>query len=780
MANDKPKRPPFHVEFAEKIVARLKEGTAPWQKPWEDGGQIVVPHNPVSGTVYKGVNMINLALSDFDDPRWMTYKQAQDKGYQVREGSKSTPVLYYQWTKEQDKTDDKGNPVLDEDGKPIRETVILERPIYRQAHVFNAEQIEGMPPLSLTATPHEWEPLEKAESILNASGATIKHDQSNRAFYRRSDDEIHLPPKANFDEPGKYYATALHELGHWTGHSSRLNREGGPFGSEPYAKEELRAEIASWMVGQSIGVPHDPDQHVAYVASWIKAIEEDPSEIVRACRDAEEIKEYILGLERQKELGEERALTVETSREADAAMDLPETPARPAQEKTWLAVPYRERGQAKSLGARWDASEKSWYAPKGSDLDKLAAWLPKQEKERNAPDMDTAAMQEGPARPATEKTWLAVPYKEKEQAKRLGAKWDRSEKSWYAPEGANLDQLARWLPEKHREIVPALPPQAEFGRMLEEAGLDLQGREPIMDGKIHRVPLQDKPGRADGAYCGYLDNHPAGWAQNHVTGEVQHWKATGHILTPEERERQQVERVERMRQAEAARALEHDNAAARALRVWNSLEEAGEHQYLRDKGVEAFGLRQVQVNDRDELVVPLHNVEGDLRGYQLINRDGSKKFFAGMEKKGNFHTIAAEGKDFSQGEILICEGYATGASLHMATGKPVAVALDSGNLEPVANALREKFPQAQITICADNDHSLKRNGQPWNVGLEKAQRAAQAVGGKMVAPVFDEKEKARGLTDFNDLHRARGLAEVQKQVGLSVQHDKGQTRELSR
>ena len=710
MANDKPKRPPFHVEFAEKIVARLKEGTAPWQKPWEDGGQIVVPHNPVSGTVYKGVNMINLALSDFDDPRWMTYKQAQDKGYQVREGSKSTPVLYYQWTKEQDKTDDKGNPVLDEDGKPIRETVILERPIYRQAHVFNAEQIEGMPPLSLTATPHEWEPLEKAESILNASGATIKHDQSNRAFYRSSDDEIHLPPKANFDEPGKYYATALHELGHWTGHSSRLNREGGPYGSELYAREELRAEIASWMVGQSIGVPHDPDQHVAYVASWIKAIEEDPSEIVRACRDAEEIKEYILGLERQKELGEERALTVETSREADAAMGLPETPARPAQEKTWLAVPY----------------------------------------------------------------------KEKEQAKRLGAKWDRSEKSWYAPEGAKLDQLARWLPEKHRETVPALPPQAEFGRMLEEAGLDLQGREPIMDGKIHRVPLQDKPGRADGAYCGYLDNHPAGWAQNHVTGEVQHWKATGHILTPEERERQQVERVERMRQAEAARALEHDNAAARALRVWNSLEEAGEHQYLRDKGVEAFGLRQVQVNDRDELVVPLHNVEGDLRGYQLINRDGSKKFFAGMEKKGNFHTIAAEGKDFSQGEILICEGYATGASLHMATGKPVAVALDSGNLEPVANALREKFPQAQITICADNDHSLKRNGQPWNVGLEKAQRAAQAVGGKMVAPVFDEKEKARGLTDFNDLHRARGLAEVQKQVGLSVQHDKGQTRELSR
>ena len=195
-------------------------------------------------------------------------------------------------------------------------------------------------------------------------------------------DEIHLPPKVNFDEPGKYYATALHELGHWTGHESRLNREGGPFGSEPYAKEELRAEIASWMLGQDIGVRHDPDQHVAYVASWIKALEEDPSEIMRACRDAEQIKEYVLGLERDKELGDERVKTPEVERpdtpEPIAAMGTPDgaqeqsAPSRPAPEKTWLSVPYREKEQAKSLGAKWDTTEKSWYAPKEADLAKLA------------------------------------------------------------------------------------------------------------------------------------------------------------------------------------------------------------------------------------------------------------------------------------------------------------------------------------------------------------------------------------------------------------------------
>lgn len=792
MKDDKPKRPPFHVEFAEKIIQKLKEGAAPWQKPWEDGGQLLAPHNPVSGTVYRGVNRVSLAMSGYDDPRWMTYRQAQEAGYQVREGSKSTPVVFYQWTREQDKTDEDGKPVLGEDGKPEKTKIYLDRPIFSLAHVFNAEQIDGVPPLTLTKNPHEWEPLEKAESILAASGAVIKHDQSNRAFYRPFSDDIHLPPKANFDEPGKYYATALHELGHWTGHESRLGREFGPFGSEPYAKEELRAEIASWMLGQDIGIGHDPDQHVAYVASWIKALEEDPSEIMRACRDAEQIKEYILDLEREKELGEERDKTREIERpdtEPVAAMGTPESvPSRPAPEKTWLAVPYRERVEAKNLGAKWDAKEKSWYAPKGADLDKLAAWLP--EHARNKEPEPVAAMgapeakreSAAPERPAAEKTWLAVPYREKEQAKRLGAKWDRAQKCWYAPEGADMGPLERWRPAPgHNPVhVPGLSPKAEFARMLTEAGFDLRGEEPIMDGKIHRVPLLGKlakPGRADGAYCGYLDHLPAGWAQNHITGEVLHWSATRHVLTPDELANQRAEIAEQREERERKLQESRNEVAAECRNLWDKLEPASpDALYLKEKGVPPFDLRQ---DHTGTLAVPLRNAVGELRGFQSISPEGVKRFKVGMEKKGNFHTIAAEGKDFSQGEILICEGYATGASLHMATKKPVAVALDSGNLEPVAKALREKFPQAQITICADNDHALMRNGKPYNVGMEKAKAAALAVGGRLAAPVFTEDEKAKGLTDFNDLHKSRGLKEVQKQVGLSLRHDHGKTRELS-
>ena len=724
MTAEKTPRKPFHEEFAEKIISHLEAGTAPWQKPWTPGEQnSMPPHNPASGTVYKGMNRVNLAFSGYDDPRWMTYRQAQDVGMQVAAGSKATPVVYYQWTKEEIKKDENDKPVLGEDGNPEKETVRLDRPILRFAHVFNGSQIEGMPPLPPIepGQRYEWEPIEKAEAILSASGAAIFHDQADRAYYAPMRDEIHLPPKEQFPTPGDYYGTALHELNHWTGHRSRLDRPGGPFGSEPYAREELRAEIASWMVSQDTGIPHNPEQHAAYVKSWIKSLKEDPYEIVRACRDAENIKEYVLGLELQKEK------TVEN--EVQAARRIPE------------AEPIAAMGV--------------------------------------------------PAAPAAEKTFLSVPYKEKEQAKKLGAKWDKEAKSWYAPEGADLNKLEKWLPdrEKAAEVrLPSLSPQEEFAQTLEKAGLDLGGKLPEMDGQIHRVPLIDgKRGARDGAYCGYPDGVPAGWMENFSEGLRTKWVSTGHSLSKEQVEAMREEAEQRKIDRAAQLKIQHADAARDAHAEWIGHDWAkDDNPYLQAKGVQAFGLREELDGN---LLVPVRNADGDLRGLQSISPEGVKRFQPGMEKNGNFHLIGAQDKDLSQTEIVLAEGYATGASLHMATGKPVAVAFDAGNLEPVARALREKFPQAQITICADNDHQHTRRTpegpELWNKGVELAEKAAQAVGGKVVVPTFTKEEKERGLTDFNDLHQSRGLDEVRKQVGPERQQEKererekGKTRELS-
>ncbi|TDN48860.1 zincin-like metallopeptidase domain-containing protein [Scandinavium goeteborgense] len=300
MAEPKAKKP-FHEVVAENLIAQLKEGTAPWQKPWNPGAPgAALPMNPTTGKRYRGINAIHLMAQGYGDQRWMTYKQATAADAQVRKGEKGTLVQYWKFTEERLKKNDDGTIVIGKDDQPVKEIVQLERPKVFNAVVFNAEQIDGLPPLTVSKE-KSWNSIERAEDILKASGAIIRHDQADRAFYRMSTDSIHLPQKEAFPAADRYYATALHELGHWTGHTSRLDRDlAHPFGSEGYAKEELRAEIASMIMGDELGIGHDPSQHVAYVKSWIKALQDDPLEIFRAAADAEKIQGYVLGLEQQR------------------------------------------------------------------------------------------------------------------------------------------------------------------------------------------------------------------------------------------------------------------------------------------------------------------------------------------------------------------------------------------------------------------------------------------------------------------------------------------------
>ncbi|NBQ70483.1 MAG: DUF1738 domain-containing protein, partial [Nitrosomonadaceae bacterium] len=302
---------------------QLKKGVAPWQKPWKPGDLLaVLPMNPTTGKRYRGINSLNLMSRAYTDPRWLTYKQAISLGAQVRKGEKSTLVQYWKFTDERIKTDDNNNPVLNSEGNPIKEQVRLERPRVFYASVFNAEQVDNLPELDIKAP--DWDPLERAEYILQASNAVIHHGEADRAFYRPSTDSIHLPHKHQFPTPDRYYATALHELGHWTGHELRLNRDlSHPFGSEGYGREELRAEIASMLLSGELGIGHDPGQHVAYVNSWIKALQEDPTEIFRAAAEAEKIQEYVLALSQQQEIaqkvGVEEAIKMDQIKQNTAA-----------------------------------------------------------------------------------------------------------------------------------------------------------------------------------------------------------------------------------------------------------------------------------------------------------------------------------------------------------------------------------------------------------------------------------------------------------------------------
>jgi antirestriction protein ArdC len=174
------------------------------------------------------------------------------------------------------------------------------------AYVFNAEQIDGVPRAPSRAC--AWNPLEKTEQLIQAANPKLEHASGDGAYYRPSTDSIHLPLKEQFPSAGDYYSTLLHELGHWTGHATRLNRNlSDPFGSIGYAREELRAEIASMIIGSQLGIGYDPGQHAAYAASWIQILEDQPFEIFRAAADGEKIHTYLQSFQQQQSIsGEER------------------------------------------------------------------------------------------------------------------------------------------------------------------------------------------------------------------------------------------------------------------------------------------------------------------------------------------------------------------------------------------------------------------------------------------------------------------------------------------
>ena len=201
---------PFHQRVADKLIEQLKQGTAPWQKPWEATGSSGLPFNPTTGKRYRGVNVLNLLSEGRADNRWLTYKQAAAQGAQVRKGEKGSLVQYWQFEEERVVRDESGKPVLDAEGRQRKEKVELERPRAFYAVVFNAEQIDGLAPI--VTTTHEWNPVERAEAILRASGAKITEEAGDRAYYRPSTDSITLPLRSQFPSADRFYATALHEV----------------------------------------------------------------------------------------------------------------------------------------------------------------------------------------------------------------------------------------------------------------------------------------------------------------------------------------------------------------------------------------------------------------------------------------------------------------------------------------------------------------------------------------------------------------------------------------
>lgn len=305
-------REDFRRKLTDQLVSFMQENDGlPWEKGWNAVN--VRPFNPRSGIKYRGGNVLNLLVGALkrgsDDSRWMTLKQANAAGYSIRKGAIGEKVEYWDWgqpkAKQERELDAQGNPVpkVDQSAKDDSddEPVSRRKPLVFYAVVFNGADIVGLPEINQDVP---WKPNELAEKLFKATGAVLEHRalsqtaggraMANAAYYDNAADKIVLPPRSSFKSDNDYYATKMHELAHWTGHKSRLNRlDGAAFGSAEYAKEELRAEIAAMFLTSMFGLEGKVQNHARYAAHWIEVLQKDKHELFRAAKDAEAIVDHL-------------------------------------------------------------------------------------------------------------------------------------------------------------------------------------------------------------------------------------------------------------------------------------------------------------------------------------------------------------------------------------------------------------------------------------------------------------------------------------------------------
>lgn len=305
-----------------------------------------------------------------------------------------------------------------------------------------------------------------------------------------------------------------------------------------------------------------------------------------------------------------------------------------------------------------------------------------------------------------------------------------------------------------------------FSDRLREAGLVVDRIEA--DGVLHRCGVSDKPNGTDGAYKAFIDAPASLWWKNWRTGDEGTWcGVSGKDMTAAEREALKARIIEAKAAAAKEQAERWAKAAELARTIWEAAPAASDaHPYLRRKEVPALGLRLAQDG---RLIVPVLDAAGKVQSLQFIAGDGSKRFLCGGKTAGGFFPLPA--RDGSKdGPLLIAEGIATAASLHVTMGYAVLVAFNAGNLEAVGKLARKQYPDREIVVCADNDcETRKPDGTAWNPGEEAAQKAAASVGARLaLCPAIDG-----GKADFNDLHTRRSLEAVRQVVEKARRDDPG-------
>ena len=288
----------LYSEVTNKMIAMIEQGVAPWRRTWSQYG---LARNYATRHIYTGINMILMNTTPHPIPYFMTFNQIQEQGGKIRKGSKAEMVIYFSvyYKDAQDNTLSKERAAaMHRAGQEVQVLKFI-----KYYNVFNVADIEGIPFDIPEVQLKPNEQIEACDRIIREmpKRPEIKTINANSAFYAPALDIVNMPDIRQFDSPEAFYATFFHELAHSTGHASRLAREeivnSSQFGSKPYSREELLAEMAASFLCASVQIDYDEitENSAAYLAGWLKVLKEDSRFIFKAAAEAQKAADFILG-----------------------------------------------------------------------------------------------------------------------------------------------------------------------------------------------------------------------------------------------------------------------------------------------------------------------------------------------------------------------------------------------------------------------------------------------------------------------------------------------------
>lgn len=680
------------------FIERMRENRATWQQDMRHMVSMPITVKDDRDVPLTGGNALLLlqAMQDrqLRDPRWLTKQQIDGMRGVLPENVEPVEVQYLR--------------AIGEDG------AMLANPQVVTFELFNAETVDGLSPW--TGQRKEWSLEVLAERLLPRFGVRIVHDQTDRAFVTQEDRTLHMPPPSAFPSLGDYVGVAVHELSHTTGEA--LGREvQGVVGDVSFAREELRAELASMHLSIALGIPHDVARHKEFVGQWEALLSNDPGEIFRAASDAEKIAALVMwhvkSMEREMAVEQGQTTGNDLSGVRDEGVEadggLSEQMAEGEEVEDKRDAPVEGEGKRPSTAAeRRKAFMRRKYAEHAQKLFE------------------------------TRQCVLAVPYEDRKAAMELGAVFLDTKKLYFVPAGVDMEPLKRWSVKEGQGAASNahIPSESEiitaFEKEMQALGLVIDAKKgTIADNKWHYVEVAGhKKGQKPGAYilnpAGGRDGVPSGVVMNHLTGQSVSWKMDIPGLTPERLARMRAEAQRREEEAARELAESYEAASVLATEIWNATASAP-HGYCTLKGIQGHGIRvatgafllkgdafrgesgkSIIRSNNLYALLPLMDLDGKIWGLQAISEDGkTKAFMTGARKKGLFCVIDENGVGYklpTKGPLVFGEGFATKASMNEALNCPCVVCFDAGNMETVAKEIGPKLSRDVVKIIgADND-----------------------------------------------------------------------------